>query len=464
MNVPATVALSCAGATSLLVVHHTSLWWLRPSAKEYRAAAALALATILTEVGLVLSSCAPDAARALSGTTLAAAGRALTVTAFMALGSSLGRSRGSWAAPAYAVLTLGVLGTGLGYETSGTLDEPRATLVARALVLVGLALGTQTVVRIWRTGGLEHAIERIIVSTPPVLVAGTAALPSSASAALGSMTAVVAVAWVMLIRMTRVDVDLRQRRHEVDATEDSLRSARAELVKTAQLAAVGEVSAVIAHEIRNPLAVLKNTVTLLGRSADDPAQSESLLAIVDAEVDGLNSLVADLVAYGRPMVAEPRPVEIGSLVEQSIRLARRGIERPELYRFAVEIGPGWAIHGDPALLRHALMNILDNAIKAMPNGGAVEVRARDATIAKERGVAIDFHDEGEGMDTIVRRMARDPFFTTRATGTGLGLAIVERVARVHGGYVELASHEGSGTTVTLVLPKAVDRDSSPEPR
>src|SRR5690606_22092575 len=109
--------------------------------------------------------------------------------------------------------------------------------------------------------------------------------------------------------------------------------------------------------------------------------------------------------------------------------------------------------GDEALLRHALINIVDNALQAMPMGGTLTIRCKNTVFEGRPSVAVEFHDTGEGMDTLVRSKARDPFFTTRQTGTGLGLAIVDRVARVHGGRVEIESRHGLGSTVSFIVPR-----------
>ena len=107
--------------------------------------------------------------------------------------------------------------------------------------------------------------------------------------------------------------------------------------------------------------------------------------------------------------------------------------------------------------RDAFVNVIENALQAMPDGGCLSLRARELHDGSRDCVAVDIGDTGEGMDTVVRAKARDPFFTTRPTGTGLGLAIVERVMRNHGGRIEIESSHGEGTTVSLVLP--LDRRS-----
>ncbi|MFW5921360.1 MAG: ATP-binding protein, partial [Polyangiales bacterium] len=120
-----------------------------------------------------------------------------------------------------------------------------------------------------------------------------------------------------------------------------------------------------------------------------------------------------------------------------------------------------SVFGDPDLVERAFANLAENAFEAMPNGGALTVRARDARIEGLPALELSVEDTGEGMDTLVRQRARDPFFTTRQSGTGLGLAIVERVVRAHGGQVQLGENDEGGTTVTLLIPR--DRRSTLPP-
>ncbi|MCA9601814.1 MAG: histidine kinase, partial [Myxococcales bacterium] len=226
-----------------------------------------------------------------------------------------------------------------------------------------------------------------------------------------------------------------------------------EIVKTEQLAAVGELSAVIAHEVRNPLATIKNAVAGLRRSELRPEDGETLLEILDEETDRLNRLVDDLLAYAKPISPETSAVDLPQLVGHAVELAAAGNRDISHVEIELDLGqPCDPVEGDQALLRHALINIVDNALQAMPNGGTLTVSCRNATADGRPHVAVDFHDTGEGMDTLVRSRARDPFFTTRHGGTGLGLAIVDRVARAHGGRVEIESRHGQGTTVSLVIP------------
>lgn len=272
----------------------------------------------------------------------------------------------------------------------------------------------------------------------------------------GAILSVLGFSYVLLGRFTRVDAQLESRKEEIALSYDYLRLTEAEIVKTEQLAAVGELSAVIAHEVRNPLSIIKNAVSGLRRSKLRPEDGETLLTILDEETDRLNRLVNDLLTYAKPIApgSATDRVDLQRLVGHAIELAAGGNRDISHIEIELELDREVdQVEGDEALLRHALINIVDNALQAMPTGGTLTVSCRNTVADGRAHVAVDFHDTGEGMDTLVRSRARDPFFTTRQSGTGLGLAIVDRVARAHGGRVEFESRHGEGTTVSLIIPR-----------
>jgi len=288
------------------------------------------------------------------------------------------------------------------------------------------------------------------------VVARLAVLPSWLHlAAPGSLLAVGGFSYVLLGRFTRVDAELESRKEQLAQSHDHLRLTQEEILKTEQLAAIGELSAVVAHEVRNPLAIIKNAVAGLRRSELRPEDGDTLLSILDEETDRLNRLVNDLLTYAKPIPpsSDTAPVDLCRLAGHAVELAAGGSRDISHIEVELELDPDVArVEGDEALLRHALINIVDNALQAMPSGGTLTVSCRDVLIDGRPHVCVDFHDTGEGMDTMVRTRARDPFFTTRQSGTGLGLAIVDRVAQVHGGRVEIESRHGQGTAVRLALP------------
>jgi signal transduction histidine kinase len=244
--------------------------------------------------------------------------------------------------------------------------------------------------------------------------------------------------------------ELRTRTHELRRSYEDLRTAQEELVKKEQLAVVGELAAVIAHEVRNPLAIIANAVAGLRKQAISREDHETLLGILEEETSRLNRLVTDLLRYARPVNVQRSHFLLGDLLERALGFAKakRKAINVELKRESHEGG----LWGDANLLRQVFDNLIDNAVQAMGSSGTLTVRLRSDNQQGVDGLAVDIIDTGEGMDTQVRSRARDPFFTTRPSGTGLGLAIVDRIVDAHGGQFAIDSHAGEGTTVTVFLP------------
>jgi signal transduction histidine kinase len=132
-------------------------------------------------------------------------------------------------------------------------------------------------------------------------------------------------------------------------------------------------------------------------------------------------------------------------------LSKQDLDPRVQVRMLLEAAPD-LVEGDPRLLSLAFSQIASNAIEAMPGGGELTVRGELARLGDDPALAIRFSDTGEGMDTLVRSRARDPFFTTRSSSTGLGLAIVERLVGLHGGQLEFGNDDVHGTTVSVLLP------------
>ncbi len=262
-----------------------------------------------------------------------------------------------------------------------------------------------------------------------------------------------AVSYVLLERFVRTANALTSRTLELRRSYNELRDAQEQLVRKEQLATMGELSAVIAHEVRNPLAIIKNAVSSLHRPTLREADRQVLLRILDEEADRLNRLVGDLLAYARPVTPERQPLHVEELVRGAVELARAAQQRGDQVTFDVVLTDSHTIMGDPDLLRQAIVNVAENAIQAMPDGGVLTVRTYSTTLEDAPAVAVAIRDTGEGMDTLVRSKAADPFFTTRPTGTGLGLAIVHRLVHSHGGKIQIESSYGTGTTVSIVLPQ-----------
>jgi signal transduction histidine kinase len=290
-------------------------------------------------------------------------------------------------------------------------------------------------------------------------------------APFGNSLFVFSITGVLLIRSSILSKELmeqslvlKRRSGELRHSYEELREAQRELTRKEQLAAVGELAAVIAHEVRNPLAIISNAVAGLRRREIGHGDRETLLGILKEEAARLNRLVGDLLRYARPVNVQRQLISVREVIERTVNAAGlRGSVSIEL----VEQGDIHPIWGDPGLLRQVFDNLVDNAVQAM--GGAPEsaqgatssagVAHRVLTITLRAGkrdgidgVHVDVLDTGEGMDAHVRLRAKDPFFTTRPSGTGLGLAIVDRIIDAHDGQVSIASRRGSGTNVSVFLP------------
>lgn len=258
---------------------------------------------------------------------------------------------------------------------------------------------------------------------------------------------------------------LEQRSRELARSVDDLRAAQTDLVRKEQLAAIGELSAVVAHEVRNPLAIITTAVATLRRGTLASDDRDTLLGILDEESSRLNDLVGDLLVYAKPMSVERQRVMVRDVVERALAIVGN---RADVVVEIVEAEPAGGIWGDPNLLRQAIENIVTNALQAMAGSGTLTVRIFPAEVDGMPGIELQIEDTGEGMDTTVRSRAMDPFFTTRPRGTGLGLAIVRRIIEAHGGRLRIESAAGAGTLVHVVLPRgnegAISRRVAPPER
>jgi signal transduction histidine kinase len=280
-------------------------------------------------------------------------------------------------------------------------------------------------------------------------VMGLATLPSSRYAAVHR-------------ELERRTKELRTRSRELRRSYEDLRVTQEELVKKEQLAVVGELAAVIAHEVRNPLAIIGNAVAGLRKPVISREDHDTLLSILDEENSRLNRLVSDLLRYARPVNIQRQHFSLADLLERALGLVDRNSKSIKA-ELKVECSEG-RVWGDANLLRQVFDNLVDNAVQAMGTAGTLTVRIRAATEDGVDGLAVDIVDTGEGMDTQVRSRARDPFFTTRPSGTGLGLAIVDRIVDAHGGHFAIDSRSGEGTTVTVFLPHGSSSEPPPRPR
>ncbi len=213
-----------------------------------------------------------------------------------------------------------------------------------------------------------------------------------------------------------------------------------------RLAAVGRMAAGVAHEIRNPLSSLRGFAQLFATKFAGVKPEEEYARTMVREADRLNKVVSDMLFLARPRSLTPGEIELAPLAEELARLVSFDLRQHHATLDVRLETPRLKADGDS--LKQALLNLLMNAIAALPaEGGRIELRAA----AQGAGVRLSVTDNGRGMTEDEREHALEPFFTTRASGTGLGLAIVEAIVREHGGMIEIDSTPGHGTTVSLIL-------------
>jgi signal transduction histidine kinase len=221
----------------------------------------------------------------------------------------------------------------------------------------------------------------------------------------------------------------------------------AQLRRNDRLASVGQLAAGVAHEVRNPLAIVRATAQLLAAQADADDSFQRYTQVLISEADRIERLISDLLEYARPRPPVPTPLDLGRFLETSAQQVRPYAAQHGV-TVVVESRAGTPFHADQAQLGQALLNLLLNAVQASDPGSTVQLVGEQSASA----TTIIVIDHGRGMPSAELERACDPFFTTRPEGAGLGLALVAAVVQEHGGTLQLTSVVGEGTRATVMLP------------
>lgn len=239
-------------------------------------------------------------------------------------------------------------------------------------------------------------------------------------------------------------------RYEITARKRSEELLR----EQAALARLGEMAAVVAHEVKNPIAGIRGALQVISSRMAD-SRDRSVIGDIIARLDALNRIVQDLLLFARPRPLRTEPVDLRSLIMSTAELIRRD---PSLASIDVRVaGDGSIVQGDPEALQLVFQNILMNAAQAMGGTGRVDV----AIVLDSGSLRVSIADHGPGMSPEVRAKAFEAFFTTKHRGTGLGLPIARRVVEAHGGQVQIETPSGGGTVVSIVLPSGNQPQTAP---
>jgi len=228
-----------------------------------------------------------------------------------------------------------------------------------------------------------------------------------------------------------------------------LKKAEERLILTERLSSLGELTAGVAHELRNPLAGIKINTQVLARKKDLAATDKRLLESTQEGIEKIQKLVDDMLHFARPKAAHFREEEINEVIEKSLTILQPKFKRGNI-TLVFEKGEGLPrLRFDAHQMQQVLINLMLNAIQAMEKGGTLTVRT---FLEKENGVGIEVQDTGVGIPKAHLKKIFDPFFTTKSEGTGLGLSISLKILNNHQATLDVASQEGQGSLFTIHFP------------
>ncbi len=235
-----------------------------------------------------------------------------------------------------------------------------------------------------------------------------------------------------------------------DVTE--IRDLQKRLSRTEHLAAIGELAAAIAHEIRNPLGAINTSVEVLQNGLDLEEENRELMEIICEETKRLDSIISDFLQFARLNKSQLKKVNINRLLSETLVLFKGTLQNSIRKKIDLEDGLP-EIAADPNQLKQVIINIVVNALEAMPSGGKLYIGTTSVHNHGKLDIHITIQDSGEGMDPTCIPKIFQPFFSTKEKGIGMGLAICDRIIQNHGGEIIVKTDPGSGTTFTLVLPE-----------
>lgn len=222
---------------------------------------------------------------------------------------------------------------------------------------------------------------------------------------------------------------------------------------TACRATIGRLAGGVAHEIRNPLAILRMGLDNIAKSLPEkPERAQAFLPDVYEAVSRMQNIVAELLKFGAPAPPAVEDVSLEKLVEEAVSALRGRIESQQVsYTYRAEPGVPDTVHIDPRSIQEVLTILITNALDAMPTGGALSIRTVTAT-GERKGIKLEVADTGAGVPQEIQHQVFEPFFTTRRGQLGLGLPVAATVLRLHDGRLQIRNQEQGGVCAEVFLP------------
>lgn len=240
---------------------------------------------------------------------------------------------------------------------------------------------------------------------------------------------------------------------DVNHTESELQKSREHLLQAEKMVLVGQLAAGMAHSIRNPFTSVKMRLFSLGRSLDLSGSQEEDFEVISEEIRHIDTIVQNFLEFSRPPRLKMQQISPSVIVDLTIQLLEHRLKSYDVTISITRKRPLPEIQADPEQLKEVLVNLIVNACESMENGGSIVIREEEAFAEPLNRVAvIRVNDDGPGINESIKDRVLEPFFTTKEEGTGLGLSIVARIIEEHGGWLDVASEEGVGTTFIITLP------------
>ncbi len=261
------------------------------------------------------------------------------------------------------------------------------------------------------------------------------------------------VVLIYVVVATVVALLARRLRQETAALErnlDELERTRDRLVEEEKLSAIGHLASAIAHEIRNPVAMIVSSVEMSRSGEEAPLDRDELFGIISQEARRLERLTADFLSYARRKPPQKEPTDLRSLIGYVTDLSQARMRESDI-QLAIERIPDVEVEVDPFQIHQVLLNLLLNAVEATPSGGTVRVEAA----IQHGSLVLAVENSGDGIPPDLRSRIFEPFFTTRPSGSGLGLAIARKICEEHQGTLDLDSTRPGWTRFVIRLPGPV---------
>lgn len=256
------------------------------------------------------------------------------------------------------------------------------------------------------------------------------------------------IAGILADRERRQKESLDRTTTQLNAVYQELQQNFERMKRSERLYAIGQLSAGLAHEVRNPLASIGGAAAILRKNSGSDERREEFLEIIEKETLRLNRLLTNFLEFARPRPLQYQVAEVSPILESVVGLAAHAMGRQPI-QLRIDSGPALpAIACDPEQIKQVLLNLTINSVQAMPDGGEIVLSTR----VDGGRVVIDVKDQGPGISADHLDKIFDPFFTTKDTGTGLGLSVAHQIVSQHGGILNAKNNSERGATFSLSLP------------